>query len=135
MAYKTADLKKKALEAIEEHGLFFIEDVVAYLPCSKPTFYEHGLNEINELKEALERNKVVKKVALRKNWDDPKAAPVLQLALYRLICDKDEFDKLNLQRIDHTSKGESMQPINIVVNTQKNGDELKKFIKDVSKTD
>lgn len=47
MAYKTEELEKTAIKAIKEHKLYFIEDVIAFLPCSKPTFYEHKLNEID----------------------------------------------------------------------------------------
>jgi len=43
MAYKTEELEKKSLEAIDKHKLFFIEDVVAFLPCDKTTFYNHKL--------------------------------------------------------------------------------------------
>ena len=46
MAYKTEELEIKSLEAIEKHKLFFIEDVVAFLPCTKTTFYEHKLERI-----------------------------------------------------------------------------------------
>ena len=55
MAYDTKELKEKAEKAIKEHNLYFIEDVVAYLPCSKSTFYEHfpinsdGYNQITDL--------------------------------------------------------------------------------------
>ena len=45
MAYKTEDLERLAVDAIQKNRLIFIEDIVAYLPCSKSTFYEHFPNE------------------------------------------------------------------------------------------
>ena len=51
MAYKTEELETKSLEAIEKHKLFFIEDVVAFLPCSKKTFYEY-LKEVWDSKQS-----------------------------------------------------------------------------------
>ena len=57
MAYKTKELYEKAKKAIEENNLFFIEDIVAFLPCNKNTFYNHfpvDSNEIHDLKELLE---------------------------------------------------------------------------------
>src|SRR5574343_131863 len=70
----------------------FFDDIVAFLPCSKPTFYEFfpvESNELNDLKELLERNKVNKKVEIRtKLFKSDKAAELL--ALYRLICTKEE---------------------------------------------
>jgi hypothetical protein len=58
--YDTKELERKSLEAIKEHKLMFIEHVVAYLPCSKPTFYEHKLNELNSIKKAIEENRTVR---------------------------------------------------------------------------
>ena len=60
MAYDKNKLYDQAKEAIEKHNLFFIEDIVAFIPCSKPTFYEHfhlDSDELNNLKVLLEQNK------------------------------------------------------------------------------
>ena len=51
MAYKTEELEKQSLEAIEKYKLFFIDDVVSYLPCSTATFYNHKLEELETIKE------------------------------------------------------------------------------------
>jgi len=115
MAYDKKKLYDQAVKAIEENNLFFVEDIVAFIPCSKPTFYEFfpiGSNEINTLKDLLDQNKVSTKSAIRaKLFKSEKAAELL--ALYRLICTKEEHQLLNQQYIDHTSKGESIniQPI------------------------
>jgi len=96
MAYKTSDLLKTAMEAIEKHKLFFIEDIVAYLPCCKSVFYEHFPNESNDYKtmfEALNRNRIELKVSMRSKWYKSNA-PALQMALMKLICDDDERKKL-----------------------------------------
>jgi len=81
MAYNTKDLLTKAKVAIEKHKLFFIEDVVAFLPCGKTAFYEHFANETNERKEIdelLERNKVEIKTSMRSKWYKSEA-PALQI--------------------------------------------------------
>lgn len=39
MAYKKKEIFEQAKKAITEHRLIFVEDVVAYLPCDKTTFY------------------------------------------------------------------------------------------------
>jgi hypothetical protein len=93
MAYKTVDLEKKSLEVIEKHKLFFIEDVVAFLPCTKPTFYEHKLNESNAIKEALEKNKVEIKTSMRSKWYKSEN-PTLQMGLYKLIGTPEEAERL-----------------------------------------
>lgn len=107
MAYNTDELEKKALAAIKRHNLVFIEDVVAYLPCDKTTFYRHECHECNAIKDALAENRVKTKVALRKKWKDSDNA-TLQVALYKLISEEDEFKRLTGQSVDHTSKGDKV---------------------------
>ena len=82
MAYKRAELEKQAIEAITSKNLFFIEDVVCYLPCSKKTFYDHKLHELHSIKEVLLKNKVEIKVGLRSKWYKYENA-TLQIALMR----------------------------------------------------
>lgn len=113
MAYNKDKLYDQAIKAIKKHNLYFIEDIVAFIPCSKPTFYEHfpvDSNELNNLKELLEDNKVSMKVKLRHRLSQgDKAAEIL--ALYKLIATDSERQALSMQHVDHTSKGEK---INIV---------------------
>jgi hypothetical protein len=40
MAYDKKKIYEQAEESIKKNNLFFIEDIVAFLPCSKPTFYD-----------------------------------------------------------------------------------------------
>ena len=51
MAYDTKELFEKAIEQIKKHKLFFIEDIIAFLPCRKSTFYEHFPNDSDYLSE------------------------------------------------------------------------------------
>lgn len=102
MAYKTQDLFEKAQEAIKKHKLFFIDDIIAFLPCSKPTFYEHfpaDSNQLNELKEMLEQNRIELKVSMRSKWYKSNA-PALQMALMKLIASPEELKKLSMQFIE-----------------------------------
>lgn len=123
MAYDTIKLFEQAKQAIEKNNLFFIEDIVAFIPCSKPTFYEHfpiDSNELNILKELLDENKIKTKSGIRaKLWKSEKAAELL--ALYRLIATPEEHQKLNQSYIDHTSKGEKITKIErVIVDTENN---------------
>jgi len=97
--YKTSDLKKQALEAIQKHRLFFIQDVVAYLPCARSTFYEHFPDESDyrkELNEAPNKNCIEVKASMRSKWYKSESA-ALQLALYKLICTPEERRALSMQ--------------------------------------
>jgi len=113
MAYDRNKIYQQAEEAIKKHNLFFIEDIVAFLPCTKTTFYDFfppDSNELNTLKELLDDNKVRTKSSIRaKLWKSTKAAELL--ALYRLIATTEEHQKLNQSYVDHTSKGKEIDSI------------------------
>jgi hypothetical protein len=96
MAYKTEELERLSLEAINKHKLFFIEDIVAYLPCDKTTFYAHKLHESNSIKEALTEVKVNLKVSMRSKWFRSEN-PTLQLALMKILSCDEELRKLSMQ--------------------------------------
>lgn len=102
MAYDTETLYQQAIKAIEENNLYFIEDVITLLPCSKPTFYDHfpvNSNQFNNLKEMIEMNKVAQKVKMRKKWGDSDNA-TLQMALMKLISTDDERKRLAVSYIE-----------------------------------
>lgn len=117
VAFDKDKLYQQAKTAITENNLFFIEDIVAFIPCSKPTFYEHfpiDSNELNNLKDLLEQNKIRTKSAIRaKLYKSPKAAELL--ALYRLICTPEERLMLNQSYIDITTKGKEISPVQIEI--------------------
>lgn len=115
MAYDKKKIFDQAKEMIVKHKLFFIEDIVAFLPCDKTTFYrffEPESNEYNELKELLETNRVELKVSMRSKWYKSNA-PALQMALMKLIASPEELRKLSMTYTDITSKDESInKPVN-----------------------
>ena len=118
MAYDKGKIFEQAKEAIKNNNLFFIEDIVAFLPISKKTYYEYfplESDESNELKEMLELNKIKTKSAIRaKLYKGEKAAELL--ALYRLICTNEERQMLNQNYIDITSKGGELKSPTYVLN-------------------
>lgn len=122
MAYDKTKLYEQAKEAIEKNNLFFIEDIVAFIPCSKQTFYDYfpvDSDEMDTLKEMLEQNKIKTKSGIRaKLWKSEKAAELL--ALYRLIATPEEHQKLNQSYIDHTSKGEKIEITRRVITGNEN---------------
>jgi hypothetical protein len=110
MAYDRQQVFEQAKEVVKEYSLYFIEDIVAYLPISKPTFYEFfplESNELNELKGLLEQNKIKMKVQLRQKLaKGEKAAEIL--ALYKLICSDEE--RKALQMVYSENKHEIVKP-------------------------
>ena len=110
MAYKTEDLFNTAIEQIKKNKLFFIEDIIAYLPCRKSTFYEHFSNESDYYKrmfEELEKNRTELKVSMRSKWYKSNA-PALQMALMKLIATPEELRKLSM---NHQVTEEVEKPI------------------------
>lgn len=112
MAYDKNKIFEQAKEAIVKNKLFFIEDIVAFLPCDKTTFYrffEVNCNEYNELKDLLETNRTELKVSMRSKWYKSNA-PALQMALMKLICTDEERKMLSMTHSDITSNGEKLIP-------------------------
>ncbi len=113
MEYNTDNLLKKALEETEKNNLFFIEDVISFLPCAKSTFYKYipiDSNEMDKLKEALGKNRINLKVELRKKWRESDNA-TLQLALMKLIATNAERKSLSQSYHDVTTEGKSINKI------------------------
>jgi hypothetical protein len=110
MAYDKKKIFQQAKEAIIKHKLYFIEDIVAFLPIAKKTYYEYfplESDESNELREMLEINKIQTKSSIRtKLHNSDKAAELL--ALYRLLATPEEHQRLNQSYIDHTTKGKEI---------------------------
>lgn len=105
MAYDTKELEQMALEAIKEHELVFVGDVMAYLPCVKQTFYDHELDKSDAIKTALYKNRADMKIKMRKKWYESDNA-TLQIGLMKLIADDDEAHRLNgtKREVKHENK-------------------------------
>ena len=99
MAYDKQKIFEQAKEAIIKHKLFFIDDIVAFLPIAKSTFYEWKMEQSEELKGLLEQNRTELKVSMRSKWYKSNA-PALQMALMKLIANEDELRKLSISYID-----------------------------------
>jgi len=113
MAYDRAKIFEQAKEMIVKHKLFFVDDIVAFLPCSKSSFYEFypdGSDELDELKGLLEINRVSLKVSMRSKWYTSNA-PALQMALMKLIATPEELKKLSMQFIESENKNTTVTPM------------------------
>lgn len=113
MAYDRVKIFEQAKEMIVKHKLFFVDDIVAFLPCSKSSFYEFypdGSDELDELKGLLEINRTTLKVSMRSKWYTSNA-PALQMALMKLIATPEELRKLSMQQTDITTNGKEIQSL------------------------
>lgn len=111
MAKDKQKIYDKALKSIKEENLFFIEDIIAFVPCSKTYFYEAfplDSNEMNTLKDLLEENRVATKSGIRRKlYKSDKSSELIPL--YRLIGTLEEKRALNQSYVDHTTDGEKLE--------------------------
>ncbi len=97
MAYDKNKIFEQAKDLIEKNKLFFVEDIVSLLPIAKPTFYDFfppDSNELNAIKEMLDKNRVEIKSSMRSKWYKSDA-PALQIALMKIISTDEEAHRLN----------------------------------------
>lgn len=97
MAYKTEDLVQRALEAITKYKLIFMDEIPVAMGISKQTLYNHNLDKMDEVKDALVTNRIQIRIGQRKKWYDSENAS-LQIALRKLIGTEDEVHRLNGSR-------------------------------------
>jgi len=112
MAYDKKKIFEQAKEMIVKHKLFFIDDIIAFLPISSSTFYAWELEKSEELKELLNLNRTELKVSMRSKWYKSNA-PALQMALMKLIATPDELKKLSMQYIESENKNTNFDISNI----------------------
>ena len=113
--YDRKKIFEQAKEMIVKHKLFFVEDVVAFLPCAKPTFYDFfppDSNELNELKELLEEQRITIKTSMRSKWYKSDNA-TLQVSLMKLICTDDERRKLSMHQAEEVIIDDKITEIKI----------------------
>lgn len=94
--YNRVKIFEQAQELIKTKKLFFIEDVITLLPISKQTFYEFfkvESNELDTIKEGLDKNKIEIKNGLRNKWYNGNN-PLTQMALYKLIGTEEEYHRI-----------------------------------------
>lgn len=97
MAYSKKNLEEMALKAIKEHKLTWHDEIIAFLPCTKGTYYNKKINELDSIKDAILHNRLEMKAKLKKKWFESDN-PTLSIALMKLIANDEEWDKLNTQK-------------------------------------
>ena len=115
MTYDFKKMQKKAIEAITAHELVFVTDVPAYLGMPTSTFYLKQLDKDEEIRDAIQNNRIRLKNTLKDRWKDSENA-TLQVALYKIICSDEEAHRLNGSKreikqeiVDHKSILEELE--------------------------
>lgn len=101
-AQKKKRVLKMAIEAINKHKLFFINDLVAFLPVRMSTFYEYfpaSSEEMELIRAEILKVKIQIKVGIRSKLFTMEN-PTAMIALYRLVSEPEEHRLLNQQYIE-----------------------------------
>lgn len=93
MAYKREEMIKTSLEVIEKHQIVFIDEIFIFTSFCSATFYNKGLEKLEDIKKAIEKNRLTIKHNLRNKWHQSDN-PTLQIALYKLIGSEEEYMRL-----------------------------------------
>ena len=105
------------MEAIEREQCVTMSEVLLYIPVSKKTFYEWGFHESDELKNAIDAEKVKVKTMLRRNWRRSDN-PTLQIAEFKLASTDEELDRLNMQKIKQETTMTVRPSVSIAIDAQ-----------------
>lgn len=111
------DLLEQALAICKKGGMVTLEDVIAFLPCCKSTFFNcfpSGSPEHEQIIDALNISKRKACVSIRGrlyNSDNPTAL----ITVYKMLCTEEERNAISMSRTDITSKGEQIKSEPLVV--------------------
>jgi len=107
------------IDTIKNYPIFsFIDIFVYYKAISRPTAYNHGLDKLDSIKEAIYQNRRKGVTSMLSKWIKSDN-PTLQIAAMRLLCDSEEHRKLNQNYTDVTTNGKEIQaPVLIVANKE-----------------
>ena len=113
MAYDKDELIAKCIEAVKEKEITQFDELPLFVSASLRTLYYHELHELQDIKEAMDENRIRAKKQMRKNWRDSEAAPALQIAAYKLMATDEEFEKLTMTKSNIKAEVTTLPPITI----------------------
>ena len=101
--------EKEIIEVIKKNNLFVINDIFAfYSGCVRETFYKRKLNLSDNIKKAIDDNKIKTKQSMKNKWYKSDN-PTLQMGLMKLLGTDEEAHRLNGSKTE--SKNETTHTI------------------------
>lgn len=117
-AFDKDALLKEALEILKKQGgIVSKNDLIAFLPCQKTTFFRlfpAGSPEMDKIDEAMELSKRRAVVSLRGKLYNSNN-PTAWLALYKMICTEEERAVISMVKADITSNGKDLRAEPLVI--------------------
>jgi len=108
MAYDREEILSQCLKVIEQEEVTTFEEMCLYIAPTRASLYDWGFDKLDTIKAAIDQNKVNAKAKLKRNWQKADAAPVLQIAAFKLMADDSELEKLTISKVN--AKVENVQP-------------------------
>ena len=104
--------EKELLKIIKERKIMFFSHAFAYTSFSAATAYNHGLEKLDTIKEALAKNRASGVTYMLNKWISSDNA-TLQIAAMRIISDEELRRSLNQQYIEQTIKEQPLFNIDV----------------------
>lgn len=104
--------EKELLEIIKERKIMFLNHAFAYASFSPATAYNHDLEKLDTIKDALSKNRTSGVTYMLNKWIGSDNA-TLQIAAMRIISDEDLRRSLNQQYIEQTIKEQPLFNIDV----------------------
>ena len=104
--------EKELLKIIKERKIMFFSHAFAYTSFSAATAYNHNLEKLDSIKEALSKNRASGVTYMLNKWIGSDNA-TLQIAAMRIIADEDIRRSLNQQYIEQTIKEQPLFNIDV----------------------
>ena len=104
--------EKELLKIIEERKIMFFNHAFAYTSFSAATAYNHNLEKLDTIKEALAKNRASGVTYMLNKWIGSDNA-TLQIAAMRIIADEEIRRSLNQQYIEQTIKEQPLFNIDV----------------------
>ena len=112
MAYDRDELIKKALDLIEPEQVTDLGELAGVLGISPQTLYNHELDKLDDIKDAIAKVKRNIFNKMRRKWRDSENA-TLQIAEARLLSTDEQLERLTINRVkqDNTHKFDQLPKI------------------------
>ncbi len=111
MKEKAKKYEKELLKVIKEKKIAFFDHCFGFTSFSRATAYNHSLDNLDTIKDAINENRVTAKNYMLNKWIASDNA-TLQISAMRLLSDSEEHKKLNQSYVDQTTNGKD---INITI--------------------
>ena len=113
--------EKELLKIIKERKIMFFSHAFAYTSFSAATAYNHNLEKLDTIKEALAKNRASGVTYMLNKWIGSDNA-TLQIAAMRIIADEEIRRSLNQQYIEQTIKEQPLFNIDIEEDSKSKND-------------